>query len=82
MTTTLTKDNLFKPAPSRAETKADITDRSARAIIEKETGDLKNKTERLRQARLEMEAQQKTKAPEAKPRRKKVAALRRGKSSM
>ena len=51
----LTKDTLFKPAPSRAETKADITDRTARAILDDEAAKRREKTAKLRAARLEME---------------------------
>lgn len=54
--TTLTRDTLFRPAPSKAETKADITDRVAREIIEAETSRRQALTEKLRAARLEQEA--------------------------
>jgi hypothetical protein len=42
--------------PTRAETKADITDRAAREIIDAETAERQSKTERLRAARLGQEA--------------------------
>ena len=46
----------FKPRPSKAETKADITDHAARTIISDEAARREAKTARLRQARLEREA--------------------------
>ncbi|MGK2286075.1 hypothetical protein [Pedomonas sp. V897] len=54
--TALTKDTLFRPTPSRSETRAEITDRTAREIIQSETERSRAKTERLRAARLEQEA--------------------------
>lgn len=53
---TLTRDTLFRPNPSKAETKADITDRVAREIIEAETNRRQALTEKLRAARLAQEA--------------------------
>lgn len=55
--TALNKDNLFRPVPSRTETKADITNRVAREIIKAETDRRHAKTELLRAARLAQEAQ-------------------------
>jgi hypothetical protein len=52
MTKRITKENLFKPSKSRSETKADITDNAARAIIETEAAKRREKSERLRAARL------------------------------
>jgi hypothetical protein len=52
MTKRITKENLFKPSKSRSETKADITDNAARAIIETEAAKRHEKSERLRAARL------------------------------
>src|SRR5690606_25506997 len=49
---------VFKPKPSKAETKADITDHAARTIISAEVERREAKTARLRQARLEQEAAQ------------------------
>jgi hypothetical protein len=48
----------FKPKPSKAETKADVTDHAARSIISAEAERREAKTARLRQARLEQEAAQ------------------------
>ena len=48
----------FGPKPSRAETKADVTDHAARSIISAEAERREAKTARLRQARLEQEAAQ------------------------
>jgi hypothetical protein len=48
-------DNLL-PTASKAETKADITDRTARTIIGAEAERREVKTARLRQARLEGDA--------------------------
>ncbi|MGY6707306.1 MAG: hypothetical protein ACXIVF_03180 [Rhizobiaceae bacterium] len=73
MTTILTKDNLFRPTRSKAETKAQTTDNAARAIIDAEVDSREAKTERLRQARLKMEAEQAENleaAPAKKPRAK------------
>lgn len=52
MTKSITKDNLFKPTKSKAETKADITDRTAQAILDTEAAKRREKTERLRAQRL------------------------------
>ncbi|WP_163271287.1 hypothetical protein [Chelativorans alearense] len=72
MTQAITKDTLFRPTRPNAATKADITDRTARAIIDAEAARREAKTERLRQARLEMEAQQPKPAP-AKAKARKTA---------
>lgn len=58
MTDKLTKDTLFKPAPSKAETRADITDRTVRAILDDEVAKRRAKTAKLRAARLKAEAQE------------------------
>lgn len=72
----------FKPKPSRAETKADITNQTARAIIADEAARREANTARLRQARLEREATLAAAAPPAKkPRARKAASPRRAKSS-
>ena len=73
MTDTITKENLFRPTPSRAQSKADLTNSTARAIIKAEVDEREAKTNRLRQARLEMEARQPAPAP-AKARAPKRAA--------
>ena len=82
MTATITKDNLFKPKPSRTETKHSITNREAWTIIEKNADELKAKTERLKKARLEMESQRNAEQPVTPVRKKKQAVVRRAKSSM
>jgi hypothetical protein len=48
---------LFKPKPSRTETKADVTTEAARSIIGAEAARREAKTARLREARLEAEAE-------------------------
>lgn len=48
----ITKDNLFKPTRSRAESKADITDRTARSILDAEAAKQREKTAKLRAQRL------------------------------
>lgn len=51
-------DRYFKPSLSKAETKADITNRTARAITDAATALRDAKTAKLRQARLAQEAEQ------------------------
>jgi hypothetical protein len=53
----ITKDNLFRTVRSGPQTKADLTDSAARAIMKAEADSREAKTQRLRQARLEMEVQ-------------------------
>jgi len=62
---------VFQARPSKQETKADVTSRIAREIIDKEAAARESKTERLRAARLAQEeaAAQPAPAPR-KPRRK------------
>lgn len=67
--TTITKDNLFRPTRSRAETKAEITDQIAKAIIEAEEKRQEEKTARLRKARLESETLRDSARSPAKKRR-------------
>lgn len=74
----ITKDNLFKPKPSRSESKSATTDKVARAITDRESAERRRKTERLRAARLAREnAQQQSpvlkmgSAKNAKPHSKK-----------
>lgn len=55
MTRHVNADNLFKPAKSKSETKADITDRAAQAIIDSEADKRRAKTERLKAQRLKAE---------------------------
>ncbi len=56
---------VFKLKPSRQETKADTTTRAAREIIDSEASAREAKTQRLRAARLAIEAIDKP-APAAK----------------
>jgi hypothetical protein len=63
MTEAITEDNLFRPMPTKPQNKADLTDSTARAIIQAEANDREAKTRRLRQARLQMEAQRPEPAP-------------------
>ena len=46
---------VFQPKPSKQETKADVTTKTARAIIDHELSAREAKTERLRAARLARE---------------------------
>lgn len=66
MSRAIDEQSLFKPRPSKAETKADITDHAARAIIGDEASRRDAKTARLRQARLESEARLTELAPPSK----------------
>lgn len=68
---TVTKNNLFRPVPSKAETKSEITDKSVRAMIESDVKARNAKTARLKEARLAMEAAQPAPAP-AEPGTKKT----------
>lgn len=77
----VTQHNLFRPAKSKADTKADLTDQTARAIVDAEVDRREAKTARLRQARLEMEAKALEEPPPAKPPRAKAEAPRRARSS-
>lgn len=58
MDTAPTRETVFPPARTKPATRAEMTDRAARAIIEEERKLRDAKTARLRQARLEMEARQ------------------------
>ncbi|MGH6760963.1 MAG: hypothetical protein ACRECW_05165 [Phyllobacterium sp.] len=55
--TNVTKDNLFKPSRTRMETRAEITDKAAKGIIDEAAAKRIAKTEKLRQARLTKEAE-------------------------
>lgn len=57
MVKSLTKDTLFKPQRLTAATKAEITKQASHDLVQSETDRRNAKTARLRQARLEMEAQ-------------------------
>lgn len=48
----VTKENLFQPTKRNAETKADITDRVARSILQAEEKKRHEKTARLRARRI------------------------------
>jgi hypothetical protein len=82
MSDTLTKHNLFRPMPSKKETGADVTDRSARAIIHAESERRAAITARLRQARLENEATRAAAPSPADPRCTKIASRRRARASI
>jgi hypothetical protein len=58
---------MFKPKPTAIETKQDATTRAARQIIDGEAAKREQKTERLRLARLAMEATNTDTPPEQKP---------------
>jgi len=77
----INRDNLFRAPQSRADTKADLTDQTARAIVEAEVESRKAKTARLRQARLEMEVKSSEEPSPAKPVRAKAPIPRRARSS-
>lgn len=63
MAKTEPRDNLLRPARPSPQTKADITTIKAREIIQAEADRREDKTQRLRQARLEMEARRPEPAP-------------------
>lgn len=81
MSGTITEQNLFKPKPSKAETRADITNRVARGILGAETERREAKTARLRQARLDAEAKLSVGASPGTPHRATLAVPRRAGSS-
>ena len=62
-TEAITKDNLFRPVPTKQQSKAELTDSTARAIIQAAADDREAKTQRLKQARLQMEARRLEPAP-------------------
>ncbi|TKT81260.1 hypothetical protein [Aquamicrobium sp. LC103] len=62
-----TKENVFKPAPSRIEAKADVTTKVARSIIDAEVASREAKTARLRRARLQKESNDNVAAPVKEP---------------
>lgn len=74
MSRAIDEQGLFKPRPSKAETKADITNHAARAIIGDEAVRREVKTARLRQARLENEAKLAALAPPSRPVRTRAAS--------
>lgn len=60
----------FRSVRSKAEVKADVTNRTARAIIDDEVKRRKAKTEKLRKARLAGETQKATDTSSAKEKRR------------
>jgi hypothetical protein len=75
----VTRDNLFKPALSRTESRSKTTDEISRAITEAEIAKRERKTERLRAMRLAKEAEEREKSGgEEKP--KKTARAKRSKA--
>ena len=77
----LTRYSVFGPGPSKAETKADITDHAARTIVGDEAARREAKTARLKQARLESEARLSAVQPPATTRGSTSAAARRARPS-
>jgi hypothetical protein len=77
MSNVTSEHDLFRPKPSRAESKADITNRTARGIIGAEEQKRDAKTARLRQARLEKEAVLQAEPVDRKPQRRKAPTARR-----
>lgn len=69
---TATKEEFFNPAKLSSRDKAAATDHTARAIIAAEASQREQKTERLRQLRLEREAVQAS--TEAAPKRRKASS--------
>jgi len=70
----VTKDTLFRTKGTSAENKAATTDRAFREIVEAEARTREAKTARLRQARLEKEAQEPTTPEKPKKSRKSKAS--------
>ena len=79
---TINADAFFKPVRSKSETKADITDHQARAIIQDEVRQREAKTDHLRQARLKLLEQEPVAEAPVKPRKVGSPKLRRAISSM
>ncbi|MCV0350921.1 hypothetical protein R2G56_03200 [Nitratireductor aquimarinus] len=75
MTDAITRENLFRPVPKTPRSKAELTDSTSRAIVQAETDSREAKTQRLRQARLQMEARQPQPVP-TKGRNKKAGRTR------
>jgi hypothetical protein len=76
MSRTIDENTLFKPKASKAETKADITNEAARAIIDDEASRREAKTAKLRQMRLDQEAAAAAIPAPVKPARKTPAKRR------
>ena len=62
------ENTVFKPVPSRSETKNDTTTRVAREIIDSQKAEMNAKMARLREERLRREATDKKPPIAAKPR--------------
>lgn len=73
MAGTITKDGLFQSARPAPQSRADLTNRAARAILSAEADSREAKIQRQRQARLEMEAQRP--APAKRPALRKARAF-------
>ena len=73
MSYTIGHHEVPRPARSKSETKADVTNNAARAIIGSEVERREAKTAKLRQARLEHEAAVAAMPPVAKPKRARKA---------
>lgn len=72
-------NNVFKPTPSRSESKSDAIDRAAKEIIASETAAMLAKTAKLRAARLAREAEEAANPPpvvEAPAKKRKKSAAR------
>lgn len=69
----ITEAALFKPKPSKSESKADTTTNVARAILDDETARREAKTAKLRAQRLAMEEAQAAEAPVKAPKRSAAA---------
>ncbi|RWC94717.1 MAG: hypothetical protein E5V58_14940 [Mesorhizobium sp.] len=65
-------EGIFKPKPTAIETKQDATTRAARQIIDGEAAERERKTERLRQARLAMQAVEATSPAARSPAKKRT----------
>ena len=76
----ITTSGIFKPLHSKAETRSQITDNTARAIVDAETSARDKKTARLRAARLAKEAVESETPPPAKPVKKPAARKVRAKA--
>ena len=81
MTGITAQRNLSRPARSKAETKAEITDRTARAIIDAEAARREAKTEKLRRARLAREERDAAASPAAEETKAKTSKARRTRST-
>lgn len=80
MKTSIKAQNLFRP--TKPATKADLTDKHAREILQAEENQRIAKSARLRQERLRMEAAATASAQADKPRRATQPKIRRAVSSM